>query len=375
MLLSFSRVCASVLGLYGQTVDVESARQVVHDFVVTALSSESAHVKEEVKRLLKEEVQRLLTKSITDCQTAHGFSREKLSLLLQNNPDYLRGLARRARARILCGAECEFNSLPEKIGSLTAEDMKCIFFLKVPEQTNGWTCGYWGVYNRIAMEWLRSEKKPFSNGEITERAKALYKDLPTHMRVINEQLRKDIEQRVRAEYPVKEQDSHIKKEYGKYELCEGKMPSIDALVKLAAYLDKEYALGGVSNLHFVTYQRENDQPGFSEEDPTLLHAYGVQRMEDIDIQNGLLMPEEIARRFSEGFEGRRADYYLCYLYDPSVHWILLPVVQFGEYKPVMIVLDSYNYNVTSDGDAAKVIEFIYKLVVRPLRERSPLKDL
>lgn len=347
MLQYLVRSFIPLLTMESTQVELPVAYQRADTYIDQLLSSEDA----QTRAIAKEQLKGLLYQD----RDSSGISCAKLDRFLtqSNTKEVARVLARKARARIVFGAECTFNPLPDRVGDLSEEEMKLLYFFNVPEQTNGWTCGYWGVYNAKAVLELYESGACITNSSITERARALYAQLASHIADIGK------------EYELENDKPKL-----------GEMPRIDVLIKLAQYLDKQSPgkLQLAPLLHFITYLQTGELPTFSEEDPSVLQALGVNSMEEISLtpRTSEQAKGEIAKKFCDDFRRSGITFFMCYLYDPSVHWILLPIIRLNTSKhgPVTPVLDSYNFDIFPEGDAVKVIEFVNGAILRPLREKK-----
>lgn len=341
MLQQLLRIILPVVSMESTVVDVQEAYKKADECVERLLVSIDPQIRAAAKTSLCD--------MIYASRESGAVSSEKLhSLLSESNIHALRrAIVKKGRARLLFQADCVFNPLPSRLGSLTADDLQHIYFLNVPEQTNGWTCGLWGEYNAHALHYLQSKGLPCSNDAITRFAKGLYAQRDSHIIEVNR---------------LCGQDEGI---------VHNVLPRIDALVKLAQYLDTSQKVSLAQDLHFITYLK-SDAPTFSEEDPSVLKALKVNAIEEVE--NLYHISDTVASGFREDFNKRGLVSFLCFIYEPDVHWIKCSIIKFDGYKPIMIILDSYNFPITEDGDAAKVISFVYEKMLGPLRDSSPEKD-
>lgn len=253
------------------------------------------------------------------------------------------GLIKAMVAKAIFKNPIELNDLPPVFNDLKSPLFGSVFYIKVPEQTNGWTCGYWGEYNADAQEELRQEDA-ISHKAITERARNLYAQLPAHVEAVARQ------------YDQEEDKPKVQEK-----------PSIDNLVKLAVHLGK----GLAESLHFITYLKK-DSFSFSLEDPSVLRALGLERMEDVTeahLYNDVATRRIIAEHFIRRYEQSRRLNFLCFLYEPDLHWILGSVIELPGRKPVLDVLDSYNFDVTEGSDSERLLLFLHDTFLVPIRKK------
>ncbi len=344
------------------------------DMVFSIVSLSNPHV----NRVLQDKVLATVTHQLEQALGTSDFNQKRpgLSLLVKKKVLAIpvadldpsnKALISRIIHEILCyvywDTHCVFNDLPDVIGTLNAEELFRVFYLKALKQTNGWTCGYWALFNAYAVHSIILEGGELSNETISLKARKCFEEYPTIEGCI----------------------AFIKKKLTgcSKKLKQGDNTEMEHLRALARIEKKngEPVFGLLSEVLLFTGINEDQGIYIDPAGDIVDSALGGVSLVDSSIDPlplQELLAEHIRARFLDTYvipNKRGVLPCICYLSTPTPHWIMIALIKVPDNFPSLLVLDSYNLVVDENKDAGKLIEFFYNAYIRPYELPKPLEKI
>lgn len=222
--------------------------------------------------------------------------------------------------RYALGATTTLNVLPNPLCTLTSKELLRVFYLRLIQQNDGWSCGYWSVFNACALNHI------LTNG----------------YSLISENIQILTNERVRA----------LLAQVPKQSISEAE------LIALIHAQD-------LKDVFIVTVNQENGHEGsltctykgpYNEEEDNKPYSM-ITFVQD---QNEFAEVFNILRERLKQNDTSRAFHFICNL--EGYHWILISIVKKVHREPFMIIADSVNFMVPHRGND-RYISFLYKALL------------
>lgn len=267
--------------------------------------------------------------------------------------DLLMGRIRREiLASLYCKAVFVFNAIPQTIQDLQESELLRVFYAKALYQTNGWTCGYWGLFNAAALHSIIKEGGELSTETLCRKARTYFDLYPKIDGCI--------------EYICSHNQLITPPVHGENTATE----HLQLLVEMQNP-EKETVFGDLKDFLMFTGLNEDGGVYIDPAGGATCHALGNVSLENVPLDPEPLqdaLKDYVRNQFKRLYidtNERGALYFICYIKAPVDHWVLIAPVKIPDYPPLLMVLDSYNFALNDKSDTSKLVSFFYKECIKP----------
>jgi hypothetical protein len=269
--------------------------------------------------------------------------------------DIVNNLIDKARARLIFGTNVELKYLPFSLGTLLPHQLCNIFYFESLLQEDGWTCGYRTIFNAAAINHLLTNRRDLTYQNLSGQA-STYEDF--NLDPLEWFCTRYLSNLFPEDQPSDESQPHE-----------------EHLLTLAQCpLYNLNVVGGSLNFHILGYFGDLEA-GIS---PEVMHDSFVSHDQVLNQRLIQFGPAAIKNLFLQRLRthfytqyvnanARGALHFACVLPwlnggkldKKKSHWILISIVKLVDRNPIMIILDSKNYDIENGAGIVGFIEFLY----------------